>query len=264
MNLKGLSIFAQLKDEKLESLEFLKEYTFLNQLHIEAIDEHDYGFLKYLQNLKWLSIGQSITEKNIVDLSNLTQLEYLSLYWRKKIVGIELLKNLQELVLASFKEKDLLKFQSLIKIKQIRIATGSIQSLDGVQYFKELESINVGNCRYLNSIALLNGLQNLKEIKFDTCSKIEDYDSLTDLPSLERLDITNCKDIKSIKFLKNLPSIKKLVIAQNSKILDGDVEPAQHIDWVFIRQWKHYNMISKNSKEEGLEQYYKELAERNQ
>jgi len=219
--------------------------------------------LKNLTNLERLTIGQSVTENNLIDLSNLIDLRYLHLFWRKKIVGVEKCSKINELALISFKEKDFSKFQSLKNIRSIRIATGSIQNLDGVQNFKDLESISLGNCRYLTNIVALNGLHNLKILEFDTCSKIEDYESLTDLPNLEKLVIKNCKDIKSIQFLKKLPTLKKLVISANSKILDGDVKPAQHIDWVFIRQWKHYNMISKNSKEEGMEQYYKELAEKN-
>ncbi|MDT3739834.1 MAG: hypothetical protein RO257_10090 [Candidatus Kapabacteria bacterium] len=262
MNLKGMRIFAHLKDQKLESLDFLKEYTFLKELHISCIDEHDYNFLKYLSNLKGLRIDQSITEKNTIDLRNLVNLEYLHIYWRKKIIGLEKCKKLKKILLWSFKEKDLCKLHELENLNEIRIGTASIQSFDGVQNMQNLENIIIGNCRYLKSIKAVNSLQNLKILDFDTCSKIEDYDSLTDLPILEKLVIKNCKDIKSIQFLKNLPSLKKLIISANSKILDGDVKPAQHIDWVFIRQWKHYNMISKNSKEEGMEQYYKELAER--
>ncbi|MDT3739835.1 MAG: hypothetical protein RO257_10095 [Candidatus Kapabacteria bacterium] len=41
LNLRGLNIYAQLKDEKLDSLDFLKDFTFLKELYIQCIDEPD-------------------------------------------------------------------------------------------------------------------------------------------------------------------------------------------------------------------------------
>jgi len=113
LNLRGLNIFAHLKDEKLDSLDFLKEYNFLKELHISCIDEHDYSFLNHFTNLKGLRIDQYITEKNTIDLNNLVNLEYLHIYWRKKIIGLEKCKKLKKVLLWSFKEKDLCKLQEL-------------------------------------------------------------------------------------------------------------------------------------------------------
>src|SRR3954469_1935838 len=67
-NLKGLRIFADLPDERLESLDFLKEYRFLKRLDITTVIENDfnYDFFKQLQNLEHLSLSISVLNKKSI------------------------------------------------------------------------------------------------------------------------------------------------------------------------------------------------------
>ncbi|MEO7730724.1 MAG: hypothetical protein ABIY55_07115, partial [Kofleriaceae bacterium] len=73
--LDGLSIFSQLKSDLIETLEFLKECSFLQKLSLYCIIEPDFSFLEKLQELKYLSVGASATENNIIKLSNQINLE---------------------------------------------------------------------------------------------------------------------------------------------------------------------------------------------
>ena len=56
--LEGLRIFDHL--DRLDNLDFLKEYSFLKKLDIDCMDDHDYSFLVNLTNLNYLGIGLSI------------------------------------------------------------------------------------------------------------------------------------------------------------------------------------------------------------
>ena len=67
-NLEGLRIFAHLPSERLESLDFLQEYSFLERLDISTVIENDfnYDFLNSLRNLKHLSLSISIINSETI------------------------------------------------------------------------------------------------------------------------------------------------------------------------------------------------------
>ena len=44
-NLRGLRIFAHLKEDRLQDVDFLGEYDFLEALDITSLDDYDFGFL---------------------------------------------------------------------------------------------------------------------------------------------------------------------------------------------------------------------------
>ncbi|MDP3146605.1 MAG: hypothetical protein Q8N66_14445 [Bacteroidota bacterium] len=250
-NLDGLRIFDHL--DKLNSLDFLKDYTFLKKLDIDCIDDQEYDFLLCLTNLHDLGIGLSRKEKNVIDLSNLTNLENLSIQWRKgRIKGLENCKRLRSLCLVDFKEENFLPIKELKDLKDLKVKTSLIKTTNGLENLVCLSNVLFGNCKTLKSIAALNGNENLKSIIIDHCSQIEDYTSLTFLPNIESIQIIDCKGVKSIKFIQNLHSLKKLVLLGTTDVLDGDITPAQEVKEVIYRHRKHYNIKIENLENDEL------------
>lgn len=249
-NLGGLSIFAQLQEDRVDSFDFLKEYSFLQGLSIASRDDYNYDFLKSLGNLKSLTISNF--GNNQIDLSNQVNLEFLCLEWRNNITGLKNCQKITELCLWNFKEDDLQKVEFLNCLKTLAIKTSSIKSLDGVQKMTSLEKALLGNCRTLRSIKGINGLQKLKELELTSCTKIEDYSFLTILPELENLQLIDCKDIQSIGFIKNFPKLKKFVMLGNTNVLDSDLLPAKDIVEVIYGHRKHYNIKIENKKSDEL------------
>jgi len=249
--LNGLRIFAELQEDRIDSFEFLKEYTFLEGLGIASRDDYDYNFLKSMKYLKRLSIQNFGTSQ--IDLSKQVNLESLSLEWRKNIIGLENCQKLTCLCLCDFKkEVDLRKINMLKNLKELKIKTASIKSVEGISQLTSLEYVSFGNCRSLKSVKDLNGLKNLKKLEFIVCSKIEDYYLLTDLPNLEYLEFTSCRDIESIKFIKNFPKLKRLDMVGNTNVLDGDLKPAKNVEKVFYNHQKHYNLKIENKEHQEI------------
>lgn len=110
-----------------------------------------------------------------------------------------------------------------------------------------LKSLLLGNCRRLESIKYINGLNELAFLHIESCSKIEDYDCLTRLPNLKTLYLINCKDIKSISFVRNFPSLETIALTGTTNVLDGDMEPIQHIKKIAYNPRKHYNLRDLNN-----------------
>lgn len=184
--LNGLFIFDHL--DPLDNIDFLYDCLFLRGLFLTLRDDHEFNFLERMNNLEYLSINRG--GSTVIDLSHQQNLKNLSLVWRKnRIIGISNCVKLEDIGLIEYTEKNLLPVSGLLGLKDMRIKTSSIKDLTGVEKFKLLETILLGNCRSLESVKQLNGLQRLKKITIDTCSKIKDYSSLSDLPSLEKIKV---------------------------------------------------------------------------
>jgi hypothetical protein len=195
-----------------------------------------------LNNLLWLYIGPSATNKNLIDLSNQTKLKFLAINWRKNIKGIGYCQELEDISLFDLTEKDLNFMEMLNSLRSIDIRTGSIANITGLEKSQNLESIFLGNCRKLTSISNLNKMMNLKKIVLDECPKVDDYEKLTELPMLEELDIMSCKKIQSINFINYFPQLKKMILSGDTEISDGDLAPIVNVKEVFYTNRKHYNI----------------------
>lgn len=242
--LEGLRIFDHL--DRLESLNFLKEYTSLKRLDIDCINDQDYSFLSSLPNLKHLGIGASIKQSNTIDLSSQHELETLGINWRKKIIGLEKCRKLSSLTLVEFKEKDLQKIASLASLNTLQIKTASIERLDGIENLINLQNLHVSNCKKLQSIKAINHLVKLKELYLNTCPNINNYNEVTDLPGLEIFSLTDCGKVQSLKFIERYHSLGKLSLLGNTVIVDGDLVPAKRIKSIQHKHYSHYNIKLEN------------------
>lgn len=259
-NLNGLRIFDHL--DRLQSLDFLNDLTFLKELYISCMYDQDFSFLKNLINLEFLGIDVCISKENEIDISFQTKLKSLYLYWRKgKILGLENCKEIDNLVLSTFNEKNLNPISCLKKITYLKITESKIQSLEGIEELTKIENLILGYCRSLKSIKHLNGLNELKSLEIANCNKIEDFYLLSNLPNLEELILTSCKDIPSIEFVQYLPNLKTLKLFGNTNIVDGNIAIAKHLK-IYSAQKRHYNyQIIDDEMKEHKKQNMKRIKE---
>lgn len=250
LNLAGLRIFSQLKDSRLDNIDFLSEYNFLKVLEIISTNDYDFSFLHSLDNLKKLSINVEGT--NEIDFFNQINLEILIINWRKSIVNINCCKQLLNINLINFKANDLNPISGLFNLTNLTIKTASIKTLKGLQSYQSLRKITLGNCKLLTSISDINSLKGLISIEIIQCSKIVDYNTLDCLPALKQLSLIDCKNIESIGFLQNFPAITKLALLGNTNIIDGDLTPAKDIAEVTYKPRNHYNIQLINDKYETI------------
>lgn len=238
--LGGLRIFSILKDDRLDSIEFLEQFNFLEKLDITSSNDFDFSFLLKLPNLRRLSINvQGTTE---INLSNLLNLEYLSIQYRKSIKGIENCKKLTSLCLIEFKEKDLFKIKDVNSLVELRIKTSSIETLEGIEQLINIEKLSLGNCKKLYYIEQLNNLINLNTLEFDSCPSIQDFNKLIALNKLQTLILNSCGNIQSVGFMQNFSSLAKLSMLGNTNIVDGNLLPLSNIKTLEHSHKKHYNV----------------------
>ena len=205
--LNGLRIFDFW--DPLTSLDFLREFTFLRRLEIACRYDQEYSFLNDLAQLERFSVGPSLPMKNHIDLSALVNLQYLSIQWgTNHVSGLEACLNIEDLCLVEFPKSDLSLISQLTEVSRLRIKTGRLKSIHGIKNLKDLEELEIGNCRGLASISNLNGLENLKSVRIESCRKISDWDSLEDLPLLRSLKLINCGEIPNFHYRQRFPGLK--------------------------------------------------------
>jgi hypothetical protein len=237
--------------ENIIDFSFLSEYHFLESLDIVGASDFDFSFLFYLKKLKRLSI--SLAGNNIIDLSNQTNLESLSIQWRKgKVLGLDKCTKITSLCLVDYSEKDFYPISSLVSLEDLKVKTALINNLLGLENLTELKSILLGNCKKLSSLNGLGILKNVTSLSFDLCPQIKNYDETGNLYNLENLQITDCKGVESIKFIESLAGLKRLSLLGNTDVLDGNLMPAKKVREVFYKHRKHYNITIDNVEYDNL------------
>jgi hypothetical protein len=155
--------------------------------------DFDYSAINYLSKLEHLSIYT--TDKNEINFTNWADLKSATIFWRPKANSLFKCVNLERLFIGKYNGSDLGKFESLENLKYLRINTGSINSLKGIEKLKNLETL-----------LLIQA------------TKLEDLSGIDKLPSLKHLRIDNCRNIKDIAIVANLKNIKTEIAGTTPKL----------------------------------------------
>lgn len=138
-------------------------------------------------------------------------------YLTREKIGKELLAelakddNLQGLGYVTLNEK--IYFLRGTSLKMSNLGIDGLQKIKGLEKYKELQQLDLGN----NPIVTIKGLENfpnLKKLDLNRCH-IKEIEGLTSLDNLESLYLVN-NDIESIKNLDRLRNLKELNLEKNS------------------------------------------------
>ncbi|MFF2876935.1 leucine-rich repeat domain-containing protein [Gottfriedia sp. NPDC057991] len=230
-----------------DNISFLKECTNVQEITLDCQFIKDLSGLNYLKKIRSLSLSETtiIDGKNTIDLEaeSFTSLEVLYLTWSKKIKGMHSLKNLKELCIWKYapKECDLTEFANLCQLENLIIRQAKIHSLKGIENLKNLKELELSYIRTLETIRDLTELgAKLKRLEISSCKHIKDFDSLKYMEALEVLMFDKCGEIPSIDFVKELYNLKHFVFP-DTIILNGDITPCFHINYVYFDNKKHYS-----------------------
>ena len=160
--------------------------------------DFDYSAINYLSKLEHLSVYT--TDKKEIDFSNYPLLTSTAIYWRLKAKSLFDCYKLERLFLGKYTDNDLSKLESLKNLKYLRINTGSINSLSGVEK-----------------------LQNLETLFLMQATKLEDLRGIEKLPQLRHLRIDNCRNIKNTDIITNLKEVKTEIFGTTPRLNTGKI-----------------------------------------
>jgi small GTP-binding protein len=201
----------------------------LFQLSVNGTDITDYSFLKQLENIKNLSLGNMLLKKIPPQVFNLKTLQRLHIV-SSNIISlpqeIEKLEKLQNLVLYCKIKSIPDSIEKLKELTQIFMVSNSLTSLPKtigkLSNLKELVLYGNSLKEIPSEIGMLSNL-----IKLDVHNnKIENLPSeLSNLVKLEELNLSSNELISISPELSKLPNLKSLLLNRNISL----ISPPKHI-----------------------------------
>jgi hypothetical protein len=149
--------------------------------------KYDYSVIHSLTTLEALSVYT--TDKKEIDYSRFPRLKRAALFWRPKAGSLFNCRSLEQLFLGKFRDVDLSRLSGLVNLKYLRLNTGSVQNLHGIEHLVHLE-----------------------ELLLMLATKLQSIQGVESLPSLRLLEIWNCRNIADIHRVAKLHRATRVAI----------------------------------------------------
>ena len=201
--------------------------------------------MKHLKSITFIDSDQiGICKKYCIDISQFKEIEeYCGEY--ASAINLYDAVTLKTLVLNKYREHDLRKLCNLKNLDTIQLTFSSIQTLDGIEAFNELQCLYLYRNRSLCDINSLSNVKTLKALRIENCSQIKDFSVLGKLKNLELLEISGSNDLVDLYFLNTMKNLKTFIF--NINVLDGDLSPCLDLSYVYCeKNRKHYNLKDKD------------------
>jgi hypothetical protein len=201
----------------------------------------DLSYLKHLESLEVLIFENS--DLCIKSFENLNNLKVFQGVVAKNVSFFDACKKLQELTLVKYspRSKNLSELPLMPMLKKLEINRGSLETLEGVEKFVNLDSLELHYLTKLQSLNSIKGL-NVKRLVLSSCKKIVDFAAIGSLTDLESLELTSCGEIKDLSFLSYLNNLKFISFV-GTKVISGDLSPllADNIEYAGFDDSKGYS-----------------------
>lgn len=126
-----------------------------------------------ISNLTELEVlGFEIQCKKPVDFSRLKKLRVASLTWREGYKGVFEVNSLEELNIVNYPFEDLIPLNRLSRLRNLKITSRKLASLNGITSLKQLESLDLYNCPQLSSLSGAEKCSQRVEIEVEACRHI--------------------------------------------------------------------------------------------
>ncbi len=198
-------------------LRLLIKHVTENHLEYLHFQDYDLSCLKHFETVKYLSISNEAI--HFSELNHLQHLKGLSLSARLlDHIDVRIKEKIEylEVVYDDGAKVDFSVFRSLKRLK--------VQFLpqQEIELFNDLEAVEFHNCPKIESLAFLNNIKNLREVKLDYLPKLREINDLRKVKSIETISIFDCKKIQKVETvlgdLTNLRDIALFVTADSPKI----------------------------------------------
>jgi Leucine-rich repeat (LRR) protein len=153
----------------------------------DYVGDFDYSAINSLQNLESLSIYT--TDSKEINFQNFPLLMSAAINWRPRASSLFDAVSLEELFLGKYQSVDLVKLEKLKNLKYLRINTGSVQMLKGIEQLINLEKLYLMQTTKLRDITGIESLKNLKYLRIDNCKAIENIDTVSKLKHLSTIEL---------------------------------------------------------------------------
>jgi len=186
----------------------------------------DLDFLLRFQNLKQLRLGLHPQLKKAFDLTQLPELEDLTLLYSKKFKNLFRCHNLKKLDIEKLDHQGAIDIQYLTKLEEVNVVLSNVKSLEGFSKLHQLKTLTLRYLPKLESIAPIKNLANIEWLFFQNCKRVADWEVISSLTDLKTIYFENCGILEDIYFLKPLEKLETVGFigsGKDMKIVNGNV-----------------------------------------
>ena len=176
-----------------------------------------------------------------LDCSRIRELENLSVVGNS-CYNYQNLEKLKKISLSQVAINDFSKFV-LPNLKELSLTQCNLKSLHGIANLTSLQRLDLNYIRSLVDASEIKELQTLRCLDISSCSQISDFKFIGALANLECLSLEGNNEVDSISFLNDLQKLRFLILQFN--VLDGDLTLCKNIQYVDVKNRKHYNLKDK-------------------
>ena len=159
----------------------------------------------WLENLVFIEGAPSI---------NLARHELLREFrttWTNQLQWPHQTGNLNLVYLRNFSptSQDLSTIPPLKNLRSFEVVMGNVKSLNGIERFDKVESLQLSYLKNLSSIDDLRDLKRLRLLHLEKCKSISSFQCLSQCVDLEVIRVLDCGEIRDLKFAESLKSLRE-------------------------------------------------------
>lgn len=156
--------------------------------------------------------------------------------------GYEMVPSLETLWISNCKKhRDFQAISCSAQLQKVTLMQCGIQTLDGIEKYRELHSLALYQNRALIDISPIASLGNsLQTLVIEGCPKISDFAVLSTLVNLEHLQLYGSNTIPTLSFLQEMPKLKTFTFTMN--VDNGDLSLCQNIPYASCKNRRHFNL----------------------
>lgn len=214
----------------------------LNALVLPFCQELNLAHLGSIVHLRLVVVGEA---KIAVDLSDLALLSDLTVDWLPKLIFPNSATQLKRLRIGKFKPKSagVSEINRFLRLETLELVQADIASLEGVEDFAELKTVDLHYMPKLESIKHISETP-VEQITITHCKKVTDLDSVARCKRLQILRYHDSAPLPSIGFVNDCPNLKEFRFV-GVDVIDGDLTPLKRLDQFAFTQKKHFSHTEK-------------------
>lgn len=236
-----------------DDISFVKDCSSLKMISVlpanSAGSDFDYSPLYAMPEIRRLNCQTIYGEKEelscSIDYSRVPGLVDLAVYGKGHL-NYASIQTLENFWVSNIKNcDDLYQVSHSGALKDLTILQCSIKSLDGIEQYQKLQSLDLSNNRLLGDISMLSKVgKSLRLLNIEGCAKIADFSCLYDLPNLEHLSMIGSNVLPDLEFLKKMTKLKTFTFSM--EVLNGDLSSCFQVPYVAcLKNKNRYNLKDK-------------------